>query len=57
MADTTPDDAKQVSKARIFLPMLLSMGISAYLIAFNAKTADAPKTDAPKVDAPKVAMG
>ena len=28
-------------------------GFRAYLIAFNAKTPDAPKTDAPKVDAPK----
>lgn len=39
MAETTPDDAKQVSKTRIILPMLLSIGISAYLIAFNFKPA------------------
>jgi uncharacterized membrane protein YbhN (UPF0104 family) len=39
MADTTPEDAKQVSKTRIILPMLFSIGISAYLIAFNFKPA------------------
>ena len=39
MADVTPDDAKQVSKSRIILPVLLSIGISAYLIAYNFKPA------------------
>lgn len=39
MADTIPDDAQPVKKSRIILPVLLSMGISAYLIATNFKPA------------------
>ena len=39
MANNTPDDAQQVGKGRIILPVLLSIGISAYLIASNFKPA------------------
>ena len=37
MTDTTPDDEQKVKKSRIILPVLLSVAISAYLIASNFK--------------------
>lgn len=39
MANSTPDDTQQVRKTRIILPVLFSIGISAYLIATNFKPA------------------